>query len=231
MTCGGERVFVCRQLPATTIPHQAAPEENGRGSLSLELPFGLRYYAVPCGLKNHGMSQLGIGVGVCLAAQLHVTINSALGPRYEEFRPRTICSRQPSRNATRFRNSGRRRSWESSWRLGSRRRFKEMAVLAALPILYHLLLPFCPAGVAHRPRSPDPQMSLYGHSPDGDNPLLRKPAVSRFRQSSSRFELRSMPGHRLLSIREAKNTLGRRGCAPSEGDTHRKYPHSMGPLS
>jgi hypothetical protein len=142
MTCGGERVFVCRQLPATTIPHQAAPEENGRGSLSLELPFGHRYYAVPCGLKNHGMSQLGIGVGVCSAAQLHVTINSALGPRYEEFRPRTICSRQPSRNASRFRNSGRRRSWESSWRLGSRRRFKDLAVLAALPILYYLLLRF-----------------------------------------------------------------------------------------
>ncbi len=34
-----------------------------------------------------------------------------------------------------------------------------------------------------------------------------------------------------LSIGEAKNTLGRRGCAPNEGDTHRKYPHPMGPLS
>ena len=37
-------------------------------------------------------------------------------------------------------------------------------------------------------------------------------------------------GHRcrdtgFLSIREAKNTLGRRGCAPNEGDTHRRYPH------
>jgi len=37
-------------------------------------------------------------------------------------------------------------------------------------------------------------------------------------------------GHRcrdtgFLSIREAKNTLGRRGCAPNEGDTHRQYPH------
>jgi hypothetical protein len=33
------------------------------------------------------------------------------------------------------------RSWESSWRLGSRRRFRDMAVPAGLPILYYSVLP------------------------------------------------------------------------------------------
>jgi hypothetical protein len=60
---------------------------------------------------------------------------------------------------------------------------------------------------------------------------VRKSAVSRFMRSSGQCELGSMPGHRFLLIREAKNTLARRGCAPNEGDTHRKYPHPMGPLS
>jgi hypothetical protein len=52
-------------VPATTILHQAAPEKNGRGSFSLEVPFRHHYYAVQCRLKNHQMFQLGIGIGVC----------------------------------------------------------------------------------------------------------------------------------------------------------------------
>ena len=59
----------------------------------------------------------------------------------ERFGVCRMLSRQPSRNSTRFRNSGRQRSWESSWRLGSRRRFRDMAVPAGLPILYYSVLP------------------------------------------------------------------------------------------
>jgi hypothetical protein len=37
---------------ATTILHQAAPDENGRGSFSPEAPFRRHDYAVECRLEN-----------------------------------------------------------------------------------------------------------------------------------------------------------------------------------
>jgi len=39
-------------IPATTILHQAAPDENGKGSFSLEAPFRPHDYAVECRLEN-----------------------------------------------------------------------------------------------------------------------------------------------------------------------------------
>jgi len=57
-------------------------------------------------------------------------------------------SRQPSRNSTRFPNLGRRRSWESSWRLGSRKLFEEAWSYA--PKSQSSIIPFCLAGVARR---------------------------------------------------------------------------------
>jgi hypothetical protein len=51
-------------VPATTILHQAAPDENGRGSFSLEAPFRSHDYAVQCRLENQVIFQRGIGIGV-----------------------------------------------------------------------------------------------------------------------------------------------------------------------
>jgi hypothetical protein len=39
-------------IPATTILHQAAPDENGKDSFSLEPPFRSHDYAVQCRLEN-----------------------------------------------------------------------------------------------------------------------------------------------------------------------------------
>ena len=50
---------------AATILHQAAPDENGRGSFSLEAPFRRHVYVVQCRLRNQEIFQLGIGIGVC----------------------------------------------------------------------------------------------------------------------------------------------------------------------
>jgi hypothetical protein len=52
-------------VPAATILHEAAPDENGRGSFSLEAPFRRHHYAVQCRLQNQEIFQLGIGIGVC----------------------------------------------------------------------------------------------------------------------------------------------------------------------
>jgi hypothetical protein len=57
-------------------------------------------------------------------------------------------SRQPSRNSTRFPDLGRRRSWESSWTLGSRKLFEEAWSYA--PKSQSSIIPFCLAGVARR---------------------------------------------------------------------------------
>ena len=51
-------------VPATTILHQAAPGENGRGSFSLEAPFRRHDYAVQCRLENQEIFQRGIRIGV-----------------------------------------------------------------------------------------------------------------------------------------------------------------------
>ena len=47
---------------------------------------------VQCRLQNHQIFQLRIGMGAWGAPQLRVTIRSALEPKYEEFRSRTIWS-------------------------------------------------------------------------------------------------------------------------------------------
>jgi hypothetical protein len=51
-------------IPATTILHQAAPDENGKDSFSLGPPFRSHDYAVPCRLENQEIFQRGIGIGV-----------------------------------------------------------------------------------------------------------------------------------------------------------------------
>jgi len=51
-------------IPATTILHQAAPDQNGRGSFSLEAPFRSQDYAVQCRFENQEIFQRGIGIGV-----------------------------------------------------------------------------------------------------------------------------------------------------------------------
>jgi hypothetical protein len=52
-------------VPATSILHQAAPEENGWGPFSLEAPFKGHHYAVRCRLQNQEILQLGTGIRVC----------------------------------------------------------------------------------------------------------------------------------------------------------------------
>jgi hypothetical protein len=51
-------------IPETNILHQAAPDQNGRGSFSLEAPFRSHDYAVQCRLENQEILQRGIGIGV-----------------------------------------------------------------------------------------------------------------------------------------------------------------------
>jgi hypothetical protein len=51
-------------VPATTILHQAAPDENGRGSFSRRHHSGSHDYAVQCRLENQQIFQRGIGIGV-----------------------------------------------------------------------------------------------------------------------------------------------------------------------
>jgi len=55
-------------VPATAILHQAAPEENGRGSFSPEVPFRHHYYVGAVSSEKSPDFQLGIGIGVCRAA-------------------------------------------------------------------------------------------------------------------------------------------------------------------
>lgn len=51
-------------VSATTILHQSPPDENGRGSFSLEAPFRRYDYAVQCRLENQEIFRRGIGIGV-----------------------------------------------------------------------------------------------------------------------------------------------------------------------
>lgn len=51
-------------VPAMTILHQKAPEENGRVSFSLEVPFRPHAYAVQFCLENHQMFHTKIRKGV-----------------------------------------------------------------------------------------------------------------------------------------------------------------------
>ena len=51
-------------IPATTILHQATPDQNGKGSFSPEAPFRSHDYAARCRLENQEIFQRGIGKGV-----------------------------------------------------------------------------------------------------------------------------------------------------------------------
>ena len=50
------------------------------------------YYAAKRCSRNERIFQIGIGIAASSAAQLRVTIQTALNPQHEEFEPRTMWS-------------------------------------------------------------------------------------------------------------------------------------------
>ena len=86
----------------------------------------------------------------------------------------------PSKNLTRFRNSGRRRTWVSSWRLGSRKCFND--AWRCLPDRRAFITLFCRQALRGGRCCPYPTefpLSVCGESPDGRPSAQSLPGSSR----------------------------------------------------